>query len=103
VRGAIVRRFADHDAAVFMTRFHPDGRWLVSGDEAGRLCLRRVDAERCHTWLDGHTGGVVDATFTEDGAIFTASMDGTVREWRPTYGLTPAELYAEITRQPGDR
>jgi WD40 repeat protein len=94
-----VRRFRGHDTAALTARFSPDGRWFVTGEESGRACLWSVDDDECHTWLDGHTKGVVTVTFaSDDGTIFTGSKDGTVRSWRPTYDQPVEALLAELAR-----
>jgi WD40 repeat protein len=83
--GEIVRRYRGHTSAVRIIRFRADGRWFATGDHAGRVCLWRIDDDECHTWLDGHRAAVLDVEFADDGTIFTASNDGVVRSWRPTY------------------
>jgi WD40 repeat protein len=94
--GQIVQRFRGHDTAALTVQLRADGRWLVSGDEAGRACLWRVDASECHTWLDGHTQGVIAARFADDGTIFTSSKEGLVRFWRPTYDAPLEALRTEL-------
>ncbi|HEY0482355.1 MAG TPA: WD40 repeat domain-containing serine/threonine-protein kinase [Kofleriaceae bacterium] len=96
--GQIERRYAGHDSAVRTVQFRADGRWFVTGDNAGRACLWRIDADDCHTWLDGHRAGVLGATFADDGTIFTASDDATVRYWQPTYDLPNDAMLAELAR-----
>lgn len=85
-------------AASRSIRFRADGPWFVTGEQSGRACLWRIDDDTCHTWLDGHTKGVVKAVFADDGTIFTSSHDGTVRFWRPTYDEPIEALRAELAR-----
>lgn len=94
--GQIARRYPGHDSAVRIVRFRADGRWFVTGDHDGRVCLWRIDAAECHTWLDGHRSSVLDAKFADDGTIVTASNDGVVRYWRPTYDQPASALLAEL-------
>lgn len=94
--GQIARRYRGHDSPVCTARFRPDGQWFVTGDYAGRACLWRIDDDECHTWLDGHGASVRAATFADDGTVFTASDDGTVRYWRPTYDLPVDAMIAEL-------
>ena len=97
--GRIERHYRGHDSAVRTVQLRDDGRWFVTGDHTGRACLWRIDADDCHTWLDGHRAGVLAATFADDGTVFTASEDGTVRYWRPTYDLTHDALLTELARR----
>jgi WD40 repeat protein/predicted Ser/Thr protein kinase len=83
--GEIVRRYRGHTSAVRTIRLRADGRWFATGDHAGRVCLWQIDDDECHTWLDGHRAAVLDVEFADDGTIFTASNNGVVRYWRPTY------------------
>lgn len=92
-----IRRYHGHDAGVTTVRFSADGNWFVTGDSGGRACLWRVDVAECHTRLEGHGGGVLDAVFGDDGTIFTASHDGTVRYWRPTYDAPIEAVRAELS------
>lgn len=96
--GQLVQRLRGHDTAALTVQLRADGQWLVSGDEAGRACLWRDGASECHTWLDGHTQGVIAARFADDGTIFTSGKDGLVRFWRPTYDASPDALRAELAR-----
>jgi serine/threonine protein kinase/WD40 repeat protein len=98
-RGAIVRRYRGHSAAVRTVRFRSDGAWFVTGGRDARACLWRVDQGECHTWLDGHSDDVLGASFVDDDTIVTASQDGTVRSWRPTYDQALDAVVAELARR----
>jgi WD40 repeat protein len=97
--GQIVRRYHGHDSAVRIVRLGPDGRWFATGDNDGRVCLWQIDETACHTWLDGHRTAVLDVEFADDGTIFTASNDGVVRYWRPTYDQPVGALLAGLPRR----
>jgi WD40 repeat protein/predicted Ser/Thr protein kinase len=96
--GQLLRKYRGHPSSALTARFRAGGQWFVTGDESGRACLWRVDDVECHTWLDGHTKGVVTATFADDGTIFTGSKDGTVRFWHPTYDAPVEALLAELAQ-----
>lgn len=94
--GRVVRKYRGHHAAVTTVQFRPGGRWFVTGDASGKVLLWHVDRTDSHAELAGHSEGVLDAVFAEDGTIYTSSHDGTVRYWRPPYDDTPEALEREL-------
>ena len=95
--GTVVRRYRGHHAAVTTAQLRAGGRWFVTGDASGKVLLWQVDHDRPHAELAGHSDGVLDAVFAEDGTIYTCSHDGTVRFWRPPYDEPVEELQRELT------
>ena len=79
-------------------RFDASGQWLVTGDYEGATCLHHVDQDGCYMALIGHKAApaVRHGLFLDDGPIITASDDGTVRQWRPPYKASTAELACEL-------
>ncbi len=63
--------------------FSPDGRFLVTGDDAKVVVLRSLRGDRPPREFHGHTGAVDQVGFSDDGKrIFSASnADGTLRVW----------------------
>ena len=93
----MIRAYTGHTTQVGTARFDASGRWIASGDFAGRICVHRADLERCYVELAGHKQAPVrHVRFLEDGQLITGSDDGTVRQWRPPYDASSAELACEL-------
>lgn len=56
----------DTGSAVSSVAFSPDGRWLVTGDDRGVVCLWESSTGRLQGRFEG-MGGAVEVRFTEDG------------------------------------
>jgi serine/threonine protein kinase len=93
-----VRTYTGHSAALAAARFDASGRWIASGDFAGRVCVYRADLEACHVELVGHKQGTTirHVAFLPDGQLITASEDGTVRQWNVPYDASGAQLACEL-------
>ncbi|KAI1781618.1 WD40-repeat-containing domain protein, partial [Ganoderma leucocontextum] len=70
--------------AVWSLAFSPDGRYLVSGDGAGKMEIRDLShgASTVAGILEGHSSAVSSCAWSLDGnAIVSGSFDATVRLW----------------------
>lgn len=96
----MIQEYGGHSVGISSVRFDATGRWLVSADLSGRLCLRARDRRECQTALLGHQPGAAirNARFLPDGRIVTSSDDRTVRLWTPTYDLDDDALALELQR-----
>jgi WD40 repeat protein len=94
----LLRNYTGHSAALAAAGFDASGRWIASGDFAGRVCVHRADLERCYVELVGHKQGTTirHVRFLDDGRLITASEDGTVRQWTPPYDASSTELACEL-------
>lgn len=92
--------YTGHTISVTALGLDAAGRWLVSGDKRGRLCLRPLDRRECFTTLFGHKAdfAITNARFLPDGRLVTSSNDRTVRLWSPLYDLTDEALARELAR-----
>jgi WD40 repeat protein len=74
----------DHRAPVQALAFSTDGRWLLSGDDAGHAIYWDVESKRQLYALEGIPGPVRDLAFHPDGQkVIIATADGTVLIIRP--------------------
>lgn len=78
----------DHDAAVNIGSFSPDGKWLATGGDDHLILLWNFeqlinDAENAEPIrLEGHMGKVVHLNFSEDSQyLASASWDGKIGIW----------------------
>ena len=67
----------------YSVEWHPDGRWLAVGGEAGTIRLLDTrDASRTPKTIEAHDGTVVALAFHPEGWLLaSASWDGTMRLW----------------------
>jgi len=74
--------FAGHAAGVTSAAFSPDGRRVITGDQAGAAIVWDVQTGREILKLDAHARWVVSAVFSRDGKrIVTGSFDKTSKVW----------------------
>ncbi|KAJ5755383.1 G-protein beta WD- 40 repeats containing protein [Penicillium manginii] len=67
--------------------FSPDGKWVVSGDEMGKLTLWDSVGSPSKTWK-GHRSEVLSVAFSPDGKrIVSGSKDHTIKLWSLTGAL----------------
>jgi WD40 repeat protein len=94
----LVRTYRGYGAQAATARFDVSGRWIVSGDFDGRVCLHRADLEGCYAALVGHqpAAAIRHVRFLDDGQIITAAEDGTVRQWNPPYEASSSDLACEL-------
>ncbi|WP_017304239.1 serine/threonine-protein kinase [Spirulina subsalsa] len=82
--GGRIKALVTGNSAVSSLAFHPQGHWLISGDEQG--ILRLWDVKRGLTlgsWR-GHSGTVRSLAFHPQGRLFASgSEDKTVKIWQP--------------------
>ena len=82
--GALPRRtLSAHTEVIQAVAFGPDGRSVATGGEDGRVIVWDVASGAATRVLEGHAGRVLGATFTPDGLLHSASIDGTLLTWRP--------------------
>ena len=85
--GALLRRFIGHEAKINAVAASPDGKVLATASWDRRIGLWDVETGERLRWLAGHSSLVNDVAFGEGGALYSASADGTVREWRWADGV----------------
>jgi len=77
-----IRLFLGHEAAVWSVAVSPDGRYGLSGDEAGMILLWDLESGELLRRLEGHTDMVTGLAFTPDGRqAVSASQDKTLIHW----------------------
>lgn len=77
---------AGHKGKVMAVAASPDGRLVASASWDWRIGIWDARSGRHLRWLTGHTGNVNAVAFGADGLLYSASYDGTVRQWRPQDG-----------------
>jgi len=69
------------DGVVFAVAISPDGKWLLTGDNKGKINIFEMPSGRPYKQLEVE-GQVTNIVFTADGAYFAArSMSSTVNIW----------------------
>jgi len=69
------------DGMVFAVAISPDGKWLLTGDDKGKINMFEMPSGRPYKQLQVE-GQVTNIVFTADGAYFAArSMSSTVKIW----------------------
>jgi mono/diheme cytochrome c family protein len=79
--GAEVRRFPHDAAPVSALAFDPSGIAIVTGDDAGRVRMWDVRAEKSGVVVGSHAGPVRSLAVRGGRMILSASTDRTVRLW----------------------
>jgi WD40 repeat protein/serine/threonine protein kinase len=71
-----------HAAAVFSAVFSPDGRWVVSGSQDGKVTVWDASTGEKQFDFPAHAGHVRGVAVSPNGRFLaTASWDGTARIW----------------------
>ena len=82
-----MHRLTGHDAKIMSLAASPDGLMIASASWDGRIGIWDARWGKLIRWIDGHTGNVNDVAFGSPGSLYSASYDGTVREWRLADGV----------------
>jgi WD40 repeat protein/tRNA A-37 threonylcarbamoyl transferase component Bud32 len=92
-----------HPAHVTGVSFSPDGRRIASGCYCDDAAVRvwNADGSGQPVLLRGHTGPVVDVSFSPDGRIASASWDKTLRVWSADRSGEPVVLRGAPDRLQG--
>jgi hypothetical protein len=61
----------------------PDGRWLASGTASGKIQILNAESLEVVLALSGHESGITDLEWLGHDIIATASLDRTIRIWKP--------------------
>jgi eukaryotic-like serine/threonine-protein kinase len=84
-------RLTSGAARMWSATFAPDGKWVLTTDDASAKMWDAASGQLLFTM--GHGDTVYRAVFSEDGSrIITAGGDGTVRIWRAATGAPIREL-----------
>ncbi|WP_328507944.1 NB-ARC domain-containing protein [Streptomyces sp. NBC_00391] len=90
---ALLRTLAGHSGRVCSVVFAPDGTWLVTAGEDGRVRIWDRATGTCTATLNGHTNAVNSVAVAQDGTwLATAGEDGKVRIWDRATGTCTATL-----------
>jgi mono/diheme cytochrome c family protein len=85
--GAIIRRFAGHNDAIYCAALSPDGRLLATGSYDRKVIIWDVASGAQMRELSGHNGAIYDLDFDPTGQVLaTASADQTVKLWQVATG-----------------
>jgi WD40 repeat protein len=78
----------DSDADIYMRSisFSPDGRLLASGSEDHFVRVWYVESGKIKHRLAGHSQDIYSVKFSQDGHLFSASGDKTIRVWNSLTG-----------------
>eukprot|EP00736_Rhodelphis_marinus_P001983 Rmarinus@m.290 len=69
-----------HQHLLRCCEYSPDGQWVVTGSEDGKVKLWNTESSFCIVTFTEHTGPVTGTCFVPNGtAVLSASLDGTVR------------------------
>jgi WD40 repeat protein len=72
----------DHGTAVFSAVFSPDGRWIVSGNQDGKVSVWDPSTGQKLLAFAAHERHIHSVAFDPEGrCLATASWDGTIRLW----------------------
>lgn len=84
--GEVQATLRGHLDFVMSLEFSQDGKFLLSTSRDRTARIWRVGDGQCISLLLGHDGEVHGGTFAANGTVWTASSDGTVRNWDPATG-----------------
>jgi WD40 repeat protein len=100
--GERVAILSGHEAPITAARFSPDGLWLATGDDQGRIGLWQRDPQSGEWaavhWLEGHSRTITSLAFADDNHVLvSASGDNTCGQWNVATGQ---ELRDRILKHP---
>ncbi|AQZ65508.1 High-affnity carbon uptake protein Hat/HatR [[Actinomadura] parvosata subsp. kistnae] len=79
---AVLATLTSAEGAVRSVTFAPNGRYLASSSDTGKVQVWEITATKLVGTASGHSGSVDDVAFSPDGNVLaTASADATVRLW----------------------
>lgn len=71
---------------VLAIQISPDGNMIATGHADGTIAIWNATQNRILRKLTGHREWVVGLVWALDGALLSASLDGSIREWNPSSG-----------------
>lgn len=92
--GEVVSKFPGEDThAVYSVDVSLDGKFALSGDNAGTVKLWDIQSGKVLKTFKGHTGTINSVAFSPDGnSALSGSDDGTARLWDIATGTERAQL-----------
>ena len=87
--------FMAHQSAVYVVRYSPDGKFILTGGKDAHLNIWNVENYELMKSIPAHNWAIYDIVFNPDASLFaTASRDKTIKIWdAKTY-----ELLKRITK-----
>lgn len=79
--GNFEERLQYHNDPVLALAFSPDGKYLISGDETGKMVIYSVEGQRIIATPNDHKDAVREIIFLDNNYFVSASWDKTVVLW----------------------
>ena len=74
--------FIAHQSAVYVVRYSPDGKFLLTGGKDAHLNIWNVEIYELIRSIPAHNWAIYDIVFNPDATLFaTASRDKTIKIW----------------------
>ena len=83
-----------HEGGVPAAAFSPDGAWLATGGDDGKIKLWGTANGAAGAVVDGHPGGVTALAYGPGNTLWSAGVDGRVKVWDTASWKVVRELAA---------
>jgi WD40 repeat protein len=95
-RGDQIATLAGHELTVTCTAFSPDGKWLATGSQDGKVNIWSVATKKIVTSLSVTTNAVWSTAFTPGGESLLTGYDRGVAFWNTTSWQREKEFPGEL-------